>query len=371
MALFNTTATDSGQPNASAAIDPIEPADRFSHDRVTHPTSQPLLARKLTRAQQRAHQKVGTERRRGPSSRAASIENENCEGADQRGSVRLSSRSLGWHGLNFEQHEAAPSCKSLPSGSGKHLVILSLARGRLARRSGGESVERELHPGAVAVYPAGVPMCWRWSTPLSYSVLTLDPAFLNQVAAGIYGAAPGDFELIATERDHDSSIATLAGVLTQETIRAERSRLYVASVANILAVHLLRHYVKWESHVNALLDEDGLQTQSVANAPESVQRAIRYIHAHHTENIDLNDIAGATNLSAFHLARLFKQALGSPPHQYLIRLRVQSAVALLRAGAGKRSLADVALASGFSDQSHLTRHVKRVLGVTPGQLVAG
>ena len=106
-------------------------------------------------------------------------------------------------------------------------------------------------------------------------------------------------------------------------------------------------------------------------APESVQRAIRYIHAHHTENIDLNDIAEATNLSAFHLARLFKQALGSPPHQYLIRLRVQSAVALLRAGPGKRSLADIAHASGFSDQSHLTRHIKRALGMTPRQLVNG
>jgi AraC-like DNA-binding protein len=60
--------------------------------------------------------------------------------------------------------------------------------------------------------------------------------------------------------------------------------------------------------------------------------------------------------------------MGTPPHRYLVQVRVQSAHALLALGTEKRSLAEVAAAAGFSDQSHLTRHFKRVLGVTPGQL---
>ena len=59
---------------------------------------------------------------------------------------------------------------------------------------------------------------------------------------------------------------------------------------------------------------------------------------------------------------------GVTPHQYLIGVRVNNARALLSAGAGKRSMADVAEAVGFADQSHLTRHVKRLLGVTPREL---
>jgi methylphosphotriester-DNA--protein-cysteine methyltransferase len=67
------------------------------------------------------------------------------------------------------------------------------------------------------------------------------------------------------------------------------------------------------------------------------------------------------------LARLFKQSLGVSPHQYLIQVRVNSARWLLSAGSGERSLAEVATAVGFADQSHLTRHFQRMTGVTPGQ----
>jgi AraC family transcriptional regulator len=59
------------------------------------------------------------------------------------------------------------------------------------------------------------------------------------------------------------------------------------------------------------------------------------------------------------------------PHQYLIQVRVNNARALLMAGAGKRSVAAVAEAVGFADQSHLTRHMKRLLGVTPGEVRPG
>jgi AraC family transcriptional regulator len=55
------------------------------------------------------------------------------------------------------------------------------------------------------------------------------------------------------------------------------------------------------------------------------------------------------------------------PHQYLIQVRVNNARSLLSAGSGERSLAEVASAVGFSDQSHLTRHFKRIVGVTPKQ----
>jgi len=73
------------------------------------------------------------------------------------------------------------------------------------------------------------------------------------------------------------------------------------------------------------------------------------------------------HLSPFHLARLFKQVLGVSPHQYLIQVRVNSARSLLSAGSGERSLAEIAAAVGFADQSHLTRHFKRITGITPRQ----
>jgi AraC family transcriptional regulator len=73
-------------------------------------------------------------------------------------------------------------------------------------------------------------------------------------------------------------------------------------------------------------------------------------------------------MSPFHMTRVFKRAMGVAPYQYLLQVRVTQARSLISAGGDGRSLAEIATAVGFADQSHLTRHFKRILGITPGQL---
>ena len=274
--------------------------------------------------------------------------------------------------LKLARHDAAPGTKALPAGAEQHLVIVSLGHGHVELERGGEAIRRELNLGSVAVYPAGLPIRWSWRTPLSYSVLALDPEFLNRVAGRIYGAAPGDFELLPAESDHDFDIATLLGTLAHEAMRAGPERtVYLESLANVLAVHLLRHYGRWRhGGPRSARPEHELEMGRARRVPEPVQRAVRYIQAHYAQDISLRDIAGAASRSPYHLSRLFKQSMGLPPHGYLIQVRVHNAHALLSRSTGKRSLAGVAAASGFSDQSHLTRHFKRVLGITPGRVTA-
>ena len=77
-------------------------------------------------------------------------------------------------------------------------------------------------------------------------------------------------------------------------------------------------------------------------------------------------MGAVARLSPYHFARQFKAATGLPPHQYVIARRVERAKQLLQAGTGL-SLAEVAADAGFSDQSQLSRHFKRLVGVTPGQ----
>lgn len=80
--------------------------------------------------------------------------------------------------------------------------------------------------------------------------------------------------------------------------------------------------------------------------------------------VTLDDVAQAVGLSPFHAARLFTRTTGMPPHAWRNQLRLQRALAPLRAGV---PVADVAAASGFVDQSHFTRHFKRMFGVPPGR----
>ena len=295
--------------------------------------------------------------------------------------VRLSSRDLGWPALNFERYDSPPSSRALPKGSRHHLIFVGLGSGRMVRALGHETADLELSSGCVAVVPSGTPVSWTWSTRISFSVLALEPAFLDRVAEEVFALRPEDYRLIFSERASDAAITNIAGVLSREAVRREPGgRLYAESLANILSVHLLRNYAQCAD--GRTLGACSMPEEAVVEPGETapagrmgfhsraVAEAVRYIQDNYSREVTLSDIAAAVHLSPFHLTRLFKQALGVSPHQYLIQVRVSSARSLLTAGSGERSLAEVASAVGFADQSHLTRHFKRLLGVTPKQLRA-
>jgi AraC-like DNA-binding protein len=95
-----------------------------------------------------------------------------------------------------------------------------------------------------------------------------------------------------------------------------------------------------------------------------VGQVAEFLRAHYAEAIPLDRLAALAGMSAFHLVRCFKKEIGLPPHVYLTQLRLQQARRLLARGTG---LADTAAAVGFYDQSALSRHFKKIYGVTPGQ----
>jgi transcriptional regulator of acetoin/glycerol metabolism/AraC-like DNA-binding protein len=99
--------------------------------------------------------------------------------------------------------------------------------------------------------------------------------------------------------------------------------------------------------------------------PGAVRRVREYVEIHLSESIDLAALAGIAGLSLYHFARAFKQSAGVTPHHYLVQRRVERAQELL--ARTELSLTEIALATGFSDQSHFARHFRQLLGMTPGQ----
>ena len=83
-----------------------------------------------------------------------------------------------------------------------------------------------------------------------------------------------------------------------------------------------------------------------------------------TAPLSLTELAQTVGLSTFHAARLFTREIGLAPHAWRNRMRLNLALQALRAGV---SVTDVAAASGFTDQSHFTRHFKKTFGVSPGR----
>ncbi len=137
---------------------------------------------------------------------------------------------------------------------------------------------------------------------------------------------------------------------------AAASALLVDSIALAFHVHVARAY------------GDFFESGSPAGtglAPWQLRRAHAFIEAHLDGDPAISDLAQECGLSASHFGRAFRQATGMPPHKWLTKRRIERAKDLLRKG--DSPLAQIALACGFVDQSHLTRTFARYEGCGPGK----
>jgi AraC-like DNA-binding protein len=104
--------------------------------------------------------------------------------------------------------------------------------------------------------------------------------------------------------------------------------------------------------------------QRLGQEQKTIRRARRYIDENFAQGISLSQLADHVSLSPYYLLRVFCAEVGMPPYTYLESVRIRQAQQLIEAG---QALVEVALAVGFSSQSHFTRRFKQIIGVTPGQ----
>ena len=102
---------------------------------------------------------------------------------------------------------------------------------------------------------------------------------------------------------------------------------------------------------------------SRSRSPAALRRVRDLLEAEYARTVTVRELAQVAGLSTFHLIRVFRATFGLPPYKYLEQIRIQQARRLIRLGF---PLTHVVHATGFSDQSHLTRYFKRIVGVTPG-----
>lgn len=217
----------------------------------------------------------------------------------------------------------------------------------------GEVAQYRIAPGQVTVLPAYLPFSSRTSDPGAFISVNLEPKFFTSAAAEL-GSMNG-LELIPRHGVDDNLLQRLVGTL-YDTLHESgpEVRFYAESVATLIAVHIAKNYSNRIKNIP--VGRAKLTKQQLA-------RVVDYIHAYLHEPITLEQLASVSGLSRYYFARQFKAATGLAPHEYLTRCRVESAKNHLQTT--DASIAETAVKVGFCDQSHLTRHFKRILGVTP------
>ncbi len=104
--------------------------------------------------------------------------------------------------------------------------------------------------------------------------------------------------------------------------------------------------------------------QKLGNERKAIHRAKLFIEEYFAQGVSLNLLAQHVALSPYYLLRAFSAEVGMPPHAYLESVRIRNAQRLIEIG---HPLTEIALAVGFSSQSHMTNRFKKIIGVTPGQ----
>lgn len=201
-----------------------------------------------------------------------------------------------------------------------------------------------IHPGEVHAPRDPRPR----SAPVRFPTAFVDPSLLQEArprSTGPSGSLPWFPPVI---RDAELSLRFL------RLMRASRAEgaLQESSMLRVFFATLIRRY------------GTGERRRKAGDEHSAVRQVRDYLHAHWMAPVTLGELGEFVGLHPHYLARVFRQEVGLPPYRYLTQLRVQEAARRLAQG---EDIATVALATGFSDQPHLTRHFKRLIGVTPGQ----
>jgi AraC family transcriptional regulator len=207
--------------------------------------------------------------------------------------------------------------------------------------------------GAMTLVPAHHYNWASWDRQIKGLVLNLKTDLLARNATELL--AVDRVELLPYFQICDPLILQIALALKAD-LKSHKpgGRLYAEMLTSTLAVHLLRNYSSHQPKSIRYLG--GL-------SPTQLKLVIDCINDYLDRDLGLEELAEIAQLSTYHFCRSFKQSTGFSPHQYLIRQRVERAKLLLKDE--KMEIRDVAIACGFTHQSHLNRHFKRLTGVTP------
>ncbi|AFY47048.1 transcriptional regulator containing an amidase domain and an AraC-type DNA-binding HTH domain [Nostoc sp. PCC 7524] len=266
----------------------------------------------------------------------------------------FTSKKTGWQNvfLAYYQHPRAEICQhTVPF----HVleVIDPTSSSNHERRFGNNFLSYKISGGETCFCPAHTHHWTSWEEQLNFTVLVFEPRLFEQLASETLGCE--QIEFIPQWQIFDPVIQTITNALKADlNAGCPAGRLYGESFAMALITHLIKQFtISKRNHYS-----------SFGELPKhKLKTVLDYIQANLTEDITLEELAKVAGISQFYFARLFKKSMHLPPHQYILRQRIELAKQLLQQP--EYNITDVALQCGFAHPTHLSRHFRRLVGMSP------
>jgi AraC family transcriptional regulator len=266
---------------------------------------------------------------------------------------RLSSAAAHWPGVVLEDY-TVPACiipRHEHVENFLHVVLRGSVQYEVLTR--GKTFKFNAHSGTTFVLPRGTVDEIRWSGPTHRIAAALHPRLLTNALDET--AHEREIELTEQWNLTDPNImALLLAMKTDLNAGSPAGRMYGDSLANALAVYLLRRYAV-RLHVPAVY-RGGLPRYRL-------KRVIDYIDENLSRELTLAQLAAVAGMSPHYFAELFRQSTGRAPHQYVLLRRIDIAKQCLRDP--RRSVMEAGLEAGFQNPSHFARVFRKWVGISP------
>ncbi len=225
-------------------------------------------------------------------------------------------------------------------------------RGKLS--ISGDILVREISSNVVSIAPAGLVYRAFSVKPREVTAIFLNPLVFSEIARSETGLLYP--EIIPQFAIVDPLIRSI-GMLLDEEMRSAHPKppSYGESLGAALAAHIFSRYAQPVYR----------EMRSLGSNWAQLRRSIEYMHTNASDHILLDELAAVANMSKFHFAKSFREAMGIAPHQYLVNVRVEKARTLLADRA--MSLQEVAERVGYSDTGQFSAQFTKVVGATPKQ----
>ncbi|HEX7116821.1 MAG TPA: AraC family transcriptional regulator [Steroidobacter sp.] len=223
----------------------------------------------------------------------------------------------------------------------------------ICNRGGRQRHGREV-AGDLDIIPAHTPSAWETKGSGTTLIMRVPDGLLRRVATEL-DINPGCIEIADRFQLRDPVIEHIGWAFKADLdAGCTGGRVFRDSLGTALATRLLQRH-----------NQRSLPMREVQGGMSAwrLKQVISHIEDNLESDLSLAEIARVAGVSVSHLKTLFRQSTGTPVHQYVLRRRVERAKLLL--GDTSLSIAQVAFATGFAHQSHLARHMRKILGVTP------
>src|SRR5262249_26955303 len=216
-----------------------------------------------------------------------------------------------WVGLEALRYRDQPPNEAFQPPLTHHSLVLLLRTPKeFELQCDGVNRVAPPHVGSILVVPAGSPARWRWSSHTDSLHVFLEPGLVARVAAEAFDLDPARALVRPLDGlDVPQLRAAMLAVNDELTADAAGGRLAAESLANLLAVHLIRNA--------SALRRTARQMASTLSQGR-LRAVVEYVEEHLDAGLTLEQMAAAAHLSAYHFARQFKAATGLPPHKYVI-----------------------------------------------------